>query len=213
MPARDIKWFLLLPYKATFQPPLSFVREGLGGFLRNWRLRNWRRQLMKNGVAVHKSIEIRGSQSYASHIRLGKGTVIDRNCTFWISDDAGNNALLELGANVYLACNCYLGAFQPIKIGDDCLIGANTYITSGNHRFADPQRRIRSQGFAGQPVILGKDVWIGCHVTILPGVTIGDGAVIGAGAVVNKSVPAGEIWAGVPAKKIGQRGLSPESEP
>ena len=36
-------------------------------------------------------------------------------------------------------------------------------------------------------------------------VTIGDGAVIGAGAVVTHDVGPYEIWAGVPAKKIGQR--------
>jgi len=35
--------------------------------------------------------------------------------------------------------------------------------------------------------------------------TIGEGAVIGANAVVTKSVPAGEIWAGCPARKIGNR--------
>ena len=40
---------------------------------------------------------------------------------------------------------------------------------------------------------------------VLAGVSIGDGAIVGAGAVVTKSVPAGEIWAGVPAKKIGVR--------
>lgn len=37
---------------------------------------------------------------------------------------------------------------------------------------------------------------------ILPGVTIGEGAIIGAGAVVTKDVPAGETYAGVPARDI-----------
>ena len=32
---------------------------------------------------------------------------------------------------------------------------------------------------------------------------IGRGALIGANAVVVKSVPAGEVWAGVPARKVG----------
>jgi acetyltransferase-like isoleucine patch superfamily enzyme len=42
-------------------------------------------------------------------------------------------------------------------------------------------------------------------VTVLKGVIIGDGAVIAAGAVVNKPIYPFEIWAGIPAKKIGQR--------
>lgn len=35
--------------------------------------------------------------------------------------------------------------------------------------------------------------------------TIGEGAIIGANAVVTKNVPAWEIWAGVPARKVGER--------
>jgi len=54
-------------------------------------------------------------------------------------------------------------------------------------------------------VVIGRDVWIGCHVVVLPGVTIGDHAVVAAGAVVTKSIPSGEMWGGVPAKKIGER--------
>lgn len=210
MPQRDLKWFLLLPYKATFHPPLSNVRRWLGDLAQSWRDRRWRLQWLSQQVSIHSSIEIRGDKNYEPRIRMGQGTVIDRHCTFWISDDPGNAATLELGANVYLACDCYLGVFQPLKIGDDCLIGAGSYITSGNHRFDDSKKLIRSQGFTGAPVVLGKDVWVGCHVTILPGVIIGDGAVIGAGAVVTKSIPAGEIWAGVPAKKIGERGQKSE---
>ena len=43
---------------------------------------------------------------------------------------------------------------------------------------------------------------------ILPGVTIGENAVIGAQSVISKNVPANEIVAGNPAKKIGERTTS-----
>ena len=64
---------------------------------------------------------------------------------------------------------------------------------------------MREQDYNSNPIKIGRDVWIGCRVTILPGVTIGDHAVVGAGAVVNRDVPAGEKWAGIPARKIGVR--------
>ena len=40
---------------------------------------------------------------------------------------------------------------------------------------------------------------------VLPGVVIGDGAIVGAGAVVTKSVAAGAIVVGQPAKPVGRR--------
>lgn len=46
---------------------------------------------------------------------------------------------------------------------------------------------------------------IGAGAVILPGVRIGQGAIIGAGAVVTSDIPSYEIWAGVPARKIGKR--------
>ena len=63
---------------------------------------------------------------------------------------------------------------------------------------------MRGRGFDGADVQIGTNVWIGCHVVVLPGVTIGDHAIIGAGAVVTKTVPAGETWAGVPARIVRQ---------
>ena len=52
---------------------------------------------------------------------------------------------------------------------------------------------------------IGNDVWIGSNACILRNVSIGNGAIIGAGAVVTHNVGPYEIWAGVPAKKIGMR--------
>ncbi len=45
--------------------------------------------------------------------------------------------------------------------------------------------------------------FIGANTTIMPNVRIGPNAIVGAGSVVNKNIPEGEIWAGVPARRIG----------
>ncbi len=44
---------------------------------------------------------------------------------------------------------------------------------------------------------------IGAYSTIMYGTKIGPNAIIAAGSVVTKDVPSGEIWGGVPAKRIG----------
>ena len=54
-----------------------------------------------------------------------------------------------------------------------------------------------------KPVSIGDHVFVGANTIILKGVNIGEKAIIGAGSVVTRDIPAGEIWAGNPAKKIG----------
>lgn len=54
-------------------------------------------------------------------------------------------------------------------------------------------------------VVLKKNCKVGANSVVLPGVTIGENSVIAACSVVRYGtiVPANEIWAGSPAKKIG----------
>lgn len=49
---------------------------------------------------------------------------------------------------------------------------------------------------------VGENCFIGGRSLILPGVEIGDGCVVGAGSVVTKSVPAGCVVAGNPARVL-----------
>ncbi|MDN0069794.1 serine O-acetyltransferase [Collinsella ihumii] len=49
---------------------------------------------------------------------------------------------------------------------------------------------------------IGEDVMLGAGCVLLGDIEVGDGAVVGANSVVTRSVPAGCVVAGVPAKII-----------
>ncbi len=55
-------------------------------------------------------------------------------------------------------------------------------------------------------IIIGDRVTIGAHSIVVAGsngiLRIGDGAFVGAGSVVTKDIPAGEVWAGNPARPL-----------
>ena len=54
-------------------------------------------------------------------------------------------------------------------------------------------------------VRVGESAYIGSGALVREGLTIGAGALVGMGSVVLRDVPAGETWAGVPARELGVR--------
>jgi serine O-acetyltransferase len=76
------------------------------------------------------------------------------------------------------------------RIGDDVIIRQNT--TFGISALDKPQAR---------PVI-GDRVQIGAGAVLIGGIEIGSDTVIGANAVVTKSLPAGVVAGGVPARVL-----------
>lgn len=57
---------------------------------------------------------------------------------------------------------------------------------------------------AHYPIKIGSNVTIGAHSVVMSNVTIEDNAIVSVGAVVTKNtlIGKGEVWGGVPAKKI-----------
>lgn len=112
----------------------------------------------------------------------------------------------DFGFNIHIGNN-FIGNFNlsildeaEVTIGDNVMIGPNCSLITITHAL-DSERR--NAGYMqARPITVGNDVWIAANVVVLPGVTIGDRAVVGAGSVVTTDVPAGEIWAGSPARKI-----------
>lgn len=112
--------------------------------------------------------------------------------------DNGKN--IHVGKDFLANYNVTILDVAPVHIGNYCMIGPNTLITTVNHPLSPKGRREKLSQV--KPVVIGNDVWIGGNCTILPGVTIGSNVVVAAGAVVTKDIPDNCLVAGVPAKKI-----------
>ena len=101
---------------------------------------------------------------------------------------------------------CFIGShvsfdtLRPdlITIGNGCCIASGPKIIT---HFLSPDDDVMYY----EKVKIGNRAFIGMNVLIVNVVTIGDKAVVGAGRVVLKNIPAGEIWAGNPAKFIRKR--------
>lgn len=97
-----------------------------------------------------------------------------------VTVDAGLEDATRIGARTLLMKKVHIG--HDAQVGTDCELAPLTSV--GGH------------------VQIGDRVRVGQAAVFKPFVTIGDGARIGCGAVVISDVPAGEVWAGNPARKI-----------
>lgn len=115
-----------------------------------------------------------------------------------------------IGNNTFVT-NTHIGNFTSIS--GDCYIGGTSHPINwvSTSSVFHGWKNILHKNFASfkydifKETYIENDVWIGQGVKIKAGVKIENGAIVGMGSVVTKDIPAYEIWAGNPAKKIGQR--------
>jgi sugar O-acyltransferase (sialic acid O-acetyltransferase NeuD family) len=113
----------------------------------------------------------------SSSVQIGIGSVISESCVLTVNIHIGEQTHLNIASSVS----------HDVWIGD--------YVT------LSPGVRICGN------VRIESDVFVGAGAVIINGmpnnpIVVGEGATIGAGACVTKSVPAGETWVGVPARKL-----------
>ena len=109
-----------------------------------------------------------------------------------------------IGSNVFIGFGTEFNIRKKNLIGNDCLIASGCKFIDHDHGY-ETSLLMRLQDCPEKEIILRNDVWLGANVVVLKGVIIGEGAIVAAGAVVTKSIGGYEIWAGIPAKKIGVR--------
>jgi maltose O-acetyltransferase len=113
-------------------------------------------------------------------------------------------AVISIGARTVLNNDFSITSESPqgISIGADCLVGVGVKIGDSDAHGIAPHERHGSHAVKA-PIVVEDNVWLGNDTSVLKGVTIGRDSVVAAGAVVTRSVPAGTIVAGVPARPVG----------
>lgn len=115
------------------------------------------------------------------------------------------NGRVTIGNHTRMS-NCAISCSNTIEIGNYVRIGAGVKIFDTNFHSIEPLKRTAEpeEGpVITKPVKICDYSFVGAGAYVLKGVTVGEGSVIGAGSVVAKDVPPYEIWAGNPARKIG----------
>lgn len=125
---------------------------------------------------------------------VGNGAVIGADCSIGALAHVGSDAIL--GDRVRVQGGAYVASI--CELGDDVFIGPNATLLNDRHPPSQDRRK-------WLPVIVSNGAVIGGGATLLPGITIGEKAVIAAGSVATKDVPAGQVWAGNPARFMMSR--------
>lgn len=193
----------------TFLKNLGLLRrEPMRRALMAWHERAeaiCRAQASCPGLIIDPSVVLVGYREGA--LSAGEGVRVEAGSVLAFGEQGDAQARIEIGERSWIGQynNLRVGG-GLIRIGRDCLVSQFCTLVAANHGVGrEGLIRELPHDASRLGVTLGDDVWLGAGVVLLPGVEIGTGAVIGANSVVNESVPPYEIWAGVPARKIGQR--------
>ena len=140
-----------------------------------------------------------GSISIGNHVR------IDDFCV--LSAGAGG---IVIGDHVHIAVFSSMIGAGRTELGDFCNISSRVSIYSSNDDYSgmtmtNPMVPPEFTGVTHSPVNIGKHAIIGSGSVVLPGVRIEAGVAIGALSLVAEDCHEFGIYAGIPAKKIGDR--------
>lgn len=136
--------------------------------------------MMKHNLARRLVGKINWINSVSEYARLHNTSTISLGEGNFIADGSILTTNISLGNHNLVNLNC--------SIGHDVTMGSYNSVMPG----------VSISGGAQ----ISNQVYIGTGAKLIKATRIGEGAVIGAGAVVNTDIPAGEVWAGIPAKRI-----------
>ena len=148
----------------------------------------------------------------ADDVVLGRGVKIFQpdlvnlyGCSLGSGTKVG--AFVEIQKNARIGARCKISSHsficEGVTIEDEVFVGHGVMFINDRHPRAASSGKLQTESdWKVVPTLVKKGASIGSGAVILCGVTIGVGSLVGAGAVVTRSVPAGAVVAGVPARPL-----------
>lgn len=138
-------------------------------------------------------------------VQIGEGARIDS----FVKIEGGEG--VRIGRYVHVASFAHIGiGGGKVTIGDFAAVASGAKVLSGSNQMEGESMSASAprdmQVVKRAETVIGEGAFLGVNAVVMPGVRVGARAVVGAGAVVTKDVPDGQVWAGVPARRIGVRG-------
>ncbi|MFN3630458.1 MAG: acyltransferase [Casimicrobiaceae bacterium] len=150
-------------------------------------------------------ISDRASFHGAARISIGDDTRIDDFCVL----SAGEGGI-HIGRHVHIAVFCALIGAERIDLDDFSGLSSRVSVYSSNDDYSgaamtNPTVPAAFTRVTRAPVHIGRHVIVGSGSVILPGVTLHEGAAVGALSLVRRDCEAFGIYAGAPARRVGER--------
>jgi len=167
-------------------------------FYSDYELRELGIKEFGDDVRISKTVVIANPEllSIGSHVRIDDFVLLTG--TIWLRSYIHISSFCSLGGRAGIAMMSYSGLSAGVRI----FSASDDYSGEAMTNPTVPEKYTHVEEGT---VFIGMHSIVGANSIILPSIEIGQGAAIGALSLVTSNVPAFEIWAGTPAKKIRDR--------
>lgn len=147
----------------------------------------------------------------AADVTLGKGVKVHGFANLYgcsLGDETSVGAFVEIQNEVTIGRRCKISSHsficEGVTLEDEVFIGHHVCFTNDLYPRSTTVEGAMQEAddWVLRETVVKRRASIGSGAVILAGITIGEEALVGAGAVVTKSVPAGAIVAGNPARVL-----------
>jgi acetyltransferase-like isoleucine patch superfamily enzyme len=147
--------------------------------------------VIRSGTTIYSAVSVGDNAVFGHNVMLREEVVVGNGTKL------GTNVVVDgrssIGSNVSIQTGVYVCTYSTVEdgvfLGPCCVFANDKYVTQREFKLVGPTVK--------------RGASIGANTVLFPGIVVGEGAVVGAHALVNKDVPPRSVYAGNPAKKIG----------